>query len=230
VSHQTLQSLPVLASVSGELTNWISHHGVYAVFLLMAVDALLPVGGELIMLYAGVLAAGVVGVGHASLLGATVPSGLESYVILALAGSLGYLLGALIGWTIGATGGRGFIERHGRLLHTSPQTLARAEGWFERHGSLAVFLGRITPVVRSFISIPAGALGSPIRRYTILTLLGSLVWCFAFAGVGWALGGTWESFHHNFRYADYAVLAALLTLAAVGLLHRRRAGRTRPAT
>jgi membrane protein DedA with SNARE-associated domain len=216
------QDITVLASVTSELTNAIAHHGVYAIFLLMAVDALLPVGGELIMLYAGVLAAGVVAGDHASLFGAGLSSGIESYVVLALAGALGYLVGALIGWSIGATGGRGFIERHGRLLHVGPEAFARAEAWFDRHGSRAVFLGRITPVVRSFISIPAGVFGSPIGSYTLLTLLGSLVWCFSFAGAGWALGGTWESFHHGFRYADYAVVAALLALAGLAVLHRRR--------
>src|SRR4051812_22130724 len=93
---------------------------------------------------------------------------------------------------------------------------------FERHGSRAVFLGRITPVVRSFISVPAGVLGSSIGSYTLLTLLGSMVWCFAFAGAGWALGGTWESFPHSFRYADYAVVAAVLGLLAFIVIRRRR--------
>jgi membrane protein DedA with SNARE-associated domain len=85
-----------------------------------------------------------------------------------------------------------------------------------------VFRGRVTPVVRSFISIPAGVLDSPLGPYTVLTLLGSLLWCFAFAGVGWAVGGSWESFHHSFRYADYAVVAALIAAAGLMLLHRRR--------
>jgi membrane protein DedA with SNARE-associated domain len=215
-------SILVLAGITSELTNWISHHGIYAVFLLMAVDALLPVGGELIMLYAGVLAAGAVGVGNVSFFGASLSHGLESYVVLALAGSLGYLLGALIGWTIGASGGRGFIERHGRKLHVSPDAFARAERWFDRHGAQAVFLGRITPVVRSFISIPAGVLRSPLGPYTILTLLGSMVWCFGFAGAGWALGSSWETFHRDFRFADYAAVAAVLAIAVVAVVRYRR--------
>jgi len=84
-----------------------------------------------------------------------------------------------------------------------------------------VFLGRITPLVRSFISIPAGVLGSPLGRYTLLTLLGSLIWCFAFAGAGYGAGGTWHSLHHAFRYLDYVVLAGILMLAAL-LLRRVR--------
>jgi membrane protein DedA with SNARE-associated domain len=212
----------VFASITSQVTDGIAHHGVLAVFLLMAIDALLPVGGELIMLYAGVLAAGAVSGQHTTLFGTTLSSGIESYVALALAGSLGYLAGALIGWIIGIRGGRALIERHGRWLHISPLTFERAEDWFTRFGPRAVFLGRITPVVRSFISIPAGVLGSPLGPYTILTLLGSLIWCFAFAGVGWAVGNSWESFHHSFRYADYAAVGAVALLAGAALIHRRR--------
>ena len=105
--------------MTAQLTNWIADHGLIAVFALMAVDALLPVGGELIMLYAGVLAAGAVSGEHATLFGVQLASGLEAYVVLALAGTLGYLAGALAGWLIGARGGRALIERHGRWIHLS---------------------------------------------------------------------------------------------------------------
>jgi membrane protein DedA with SNARE-associated domain len=213
----------VVASVTGQLTHWIAQHGVYAVFVLMAFDALLPVGGELIMLYAGVLAAGAASGQTATLFGVDLHHGLESYLVLALAGSLGYLVGAIAGWVIGVRGGRPLVERHGRLLHLGPGTLERAERWFDRRGRAAVFLGRITPVVRSFISIPAGILGSPFPSYVVLTLLGSLIWCFAFAGAGWALGGSWDNFHHSFRYADYAAVVLVIVAAAAALMHRRRA-------
>ena len=212
-----------LASITGQLTSSIAQHGVVAVFALMAVDALLPVGGELIMLYAGVIAAGAVAGSQATLFGAALAPGLESYVVLALAGALGYLGGSLVGWAVGARGGRVLVERHGRWLHLSPATFTRAEDWFGRYGLRAVFLGRITPVVRSFISIPAGVLGSPLGPYAVLTLLGSLVWCFAFAAAGWALGGSWESFHRSFRYADVAAVAAVAVLGGAAFAHRRRA-------
>jgi hypothetical protein len=91
-----------MASLTGQLTSWIAHQGAYAVFALMALDALLPAGGELIMLYAGALAAGSITGAHATLFGAQLADGAESYVVLALAGALGYLTGALIGWAIGA--------------------------------------------------------------------------------------------------------------------------------
>jgi membrane protein DedA with SNARE-associated domain len=222
--------LIALASISTTVTDWIAQNGVYAVFALMAVDALLPVGGELIMLYAGVLASGSISGHTASLLGLSLSSGAESYVVLAIAGTLGYFAGALVGWAIGRWGGRPVVERHGRWLHLGPEALARAEGWFERRGPWAVFLGRITPLVRSFISIPAGLFGTPMSTYAPLTLLGSAIWCFGFAAAGWALAGSWESFHENFRYADYAVGALVIALGSFLVLRRLHSRRVRPGS
>ena len=189
-----------------QLTTWVTDHGAAAVFVLMAVDALLPAGGELVMLLAGALAAGVIGHAH---------GGASTYVTLALAGTVGYLAGAVVGWRIGASGGRRLIEGHGRWLHLSAARLERAEGWFARFGSAAVFLGRLTPVVRSFISIPAGALGAPFGRYVALTLAGSAIWCFGFAAIGWAAGESYGSIHHAFRYADILVVGLVLVVVAV---------------
>ena len=114
------------------------------------------------------------------------------------------------------------LERHGRWLHLKPENLERAERWFDRHGRAAVFLGRLTPVVRSFISIPAGALGSPLGPYTLLTLAGSAIWCFGFAAAGWALGSSYESVHHAFRYVDVLAVAAVVAALAAVLAHRRQ--------
>jgi membrane protein DedA with SNARE-associated domain len=199
------------------------HGGAYAVFALMALDALLPVGGELIMLYAGALAAGAIAGQEPVLLGWHPATGVEAYVVLALAGTLGYLFGSLIGWEIGRRGGRPLLERHGRRLHVDADNLAHAEAWFERWGDWAVFVGRVTPLVRSFISIPSGVLGSPLGRYTTLTLAGSAIWCFGFAAAGWALGNGYERLHHSTRFADYAVvLLAVVAGVAALLVHRRR--------
>jgi membrane protein DedA with SNARE-associated domain len=190
----------------------------------MAVDALFPVGGELTMLFAGALAAGAIAGHHPVLFGHGLSTGLESYLVLALAGTLGYLLGALVGWAIGRRGGRPLLERHGRWLGVTSADLDRAEAWFDRHGRAAVFLGRLTPLVRSFVSIPAGVLESPLPAYTLLTLAGSAVWCFAFAAAGWALGSSYDSVHHAFRYVDLVVIAGLVVaVAALAVLHRRRA-------
>lgn len=217
-----------LASITTTITDWIGQNGVYAVFALMAVDALLPVGGELIMLYAGVLAAGAIAGQQASLFGVDLQHGVESYFALALAGTLGYLVGALIGWAIGRSGGRPLLERHGGWLHLSPETLERAERWFDRFGARAVFFGRITPVVRSFISIPAGVFRTPMPIYLPLTLAGSAIWCFGFAAAGWALGDSWQSFHHDFRYADYLAVAAVALVVAFLIARHLRARSKRP--
>jgi membrane protein DedA with SNARE-associated domain len=138
---------------------------------------------------------------------------------MALAGTLGYLVGAVIGWAIGRYGGRPFLERHGRFFHLGASRLDRAERWFDRWDDLAVLVGRITPVVRSFISIPAGVFEMPFARYTLLTLVGSAVWAFGFAAAGWALGTSYEHVHNDFKYVDY-VIVAVVVLAVAALIWR----------
>jgi membrane protein DedA with SNARE-associated domain len=127
--------------VTSQITGWVANNGAYAVFGLMALDALLPVGGELVMLYACALGAGAIAGKHATLFGAQLATGVESFLVLASVGALGYLAGSLLGWGIGARGGRTLVERHGRWLHVSPQAFQRAERWFERFGRRAVFFG-----------------------------------------------------------------------------------------
>jgi len=214
-------SLP-LASITGQLIDLVARHGVLAVFALMAVDALLPVGGELTMLYAGVIASGVVAGADASVLGLHPQPGIEAYLVMVAAGTLGYLVGSLAGWLLGARGGQPLLERHGRWLHLPPQRVARAQRWFDRFGRLAVFLGRLTPLVRSFISVPAGVFRVPLGSYTLLTALGGFIWCLLFAGIGWAVSGNWESVHHAFRFADIAVVLALVGASGWIVLKRRR--------
>jgi membrane protein DedA with SNARE-associated domain len=205
----------LLAGISSSLTSQIASHGVYAVFLLMAIDAVFPAASELVMLYAGAVAAGVFSSAHhVSVFGAKIGFGGGAYVVMALAGTLGYLAGAIIGWWVGLRGGRPLLERRGRWLHITPENLQRAERWFERWGNVGVLVGRVTPVIRSFVSIPAGVFEMPFLPYTVLTLLGSAIWAFAIAGAGYALGSSYERFHHDFRYAEYAILAGVLLLAA----------------
>jgi membrane protein DedA with SNARE-associated domain len=134
--------------------------------------------------------------------------------VLALAGTLGYLVGAIGGWAIGRYGGRPLLERHGRWFHVTPDRLERAEGWFGRWGNLGVLVGRVTPIVRSFVSIPAGMFKMPLGPYTVLTLIGSAIWAFGLAGVGYALGTGYHRFDHDFRYLEYAVVAGALILVA----------------
>jgi membrane protein DedA with SNARE-associated domain len=207
--------MPV-ASITSSITSFIGNHGVYAVFVLMLIDAVFPAASELVMLYAGALAAGTFSGQSVVLFGGHVSSGFWAFLVMALAGTLGYLVGSLVGWAIGAYGGRPYLDRHGRWLHLSPPRVDRAERWFDRWGGWAVFLGRITPIARSFISIPAGVFRWPLAPYTALTLLGSAIWCFAFAGAGWGIGRSYAQIHHDFRFVDYAVVA--LAVAALALL------------
>ena len=153
----------MLASVTGQLTSLIGNHGVYAVFLLMAIDAVFPAASEVVMLYAGALASGAFAGEQVVLFGKVIPSGFWAFVVMVLAGTLGYTLGAIGGWAIGDYGGRPYLERHGRWLHLSPAQLEKAERWFDRWDDKAVFLGRIVPIARSFISIPAGVFRMPLR-------------------------------------------------------------------
>lgn len=215
----------ILSAITDALTELIGDHGIYAVFVLMFVDALLPAASELVMVYAGAVAAGAFAGQSVVLLGEPIESNFWAYVAMASAGALGYILGSIAGWAIGYYGGRPFVERRGRWLHVTPHTLDRAEAWFDRFGDWAVAIGRVTPVVRSFIAIPAGVFRMPLGRYTLLTIPGSVLWAFAFAGAGWAAGSQWEDFHHSFRYAEYVVAAAVLVLIAAGVWRHRRGAR-----
>jgi len=215
----------VLASLTSSVTTFIGDYGLYAVFLLMVVDAVLPAASELVMLYAGAVAAGAFSGQHVVLFGERIDSHFWAYVAMSLAGVLGNTVGSLIGWGIGAYGGRPLLEQRGRWLHLDREKLDRADRWFDRYGDAAVFLGRMTPVVRSFISIPAGVVRMPIVRFTVLTFLGCIPWCFGIAAAGWALGSSYENFHHDFAYVEYAVVAAGILLA-VWLFLRWRSSRT----
>jgi membrane protein DedA with SNARE-associated domain len=217
--------MPV-GGITSSLTSLIGDHGLYAVFLLMLVDAVLPAASELVMVYGGALAASAFAGQHVTLFGDRISSHAWGYVAIALAGTIGYLIGSILGWALGRYGGRPLLERRGRWFHLDARKLDRAERWFDRWGDLGVLVGRVTPVVRSFISIPAGIFRLPFWRYTVLTLIGSAAWCFALAGVGWGLGKSYETFHHDFRFADYAVVAAILLLIWFFLVRRWRSSQT----
>lgn len=207
--------LSLLSAITDAVTSVVGDYGLYAVFLIMLVDAVLPAASEPVMVYGGAVAAGAFAGQDVVLFGADVPEGFWAWVAIASAGTIGYVLGSIGGWAIGRYGGRPFAEQHGRWLHLSPEKLDKADRWFERYGDALVLFGRVTPVVRSFVAIPAGIGGMPLGRYTLLTVPGSAVWCFALAGAGWGLGANWEHFHERFHYVDYAVIALIVVAAAV---------------
>ena len=220
----------ILSTLTDAITTAIGNYGLYAVFLLMLIDAVFPAASEVVMVYGGAIASGAIAGTSVNLFGYTFEPGLPAYLAIAIAGTVGYLIGAVLGWEIGRRGGRPYLEKHGRWLHLDHQKLERAEAWFLRWDDWAVFVGRLTPVVRSFVSVPAGMFEAPLRRYIVLTLLGSAIWCFVFAGIGWAAGANWESFHHAFRYADIAVAVTIVGAAGwFGWRYWRKRHAARPA-
>jgi membrane protein DedA with SNARE-associated domain len=218
----------VLAGITSTFESHIATQGAYAVFILMAIDAVFPAASEVVMLYAGAVAAGVFpGTHHVSLFGAKVGFGIGAFIVMALAGTLGYFAGALIGWWIGLRGGRPLLETRGRWLHVTPERLDRAEAWFRRWGNFGVLVGRVTPVVRSFVSIPAGIFEMRLAPYALYTIVGSAVWSFAIAGVGYGLGSSYKSFDNGFKYVEYAIVAGVLALVAYLIYRLRKAAKVR---
>jgi membrane protein DedA with SNARE-associated domain len=177
------------------------------------------------MLYAGVVASGALAGQGVVFFGHRVDSHFWAYVVMSMSGVLGNTAGSVVGWAIGFYGGRPLVERRGRWLHLGPENLDKAERWFGRWGDWAACLGRVTPVVRSFVSIPAGLARMPLGRFTAFTFVGCIPWCFGLAGIGWALGSSYETFHHDFRFVDIGVGVLVLALAATWLIRRRRASR-----
>jgi membrane protein DedA with SNARE-associated domain len=212
----------LLASLTSSVTDFVGHHGVYAIFLLMFVAAVLPIGSELVMLYAGAVASGSLGTqalvfGHHA-------SPLAAYVAFVVAAVAGNVLGAAVGYQIGAWGGRPFVERYGRFLHVTPAKLERTEAWFERYELIAVPIGFASPLLRSFVAIPAGIVRVPFKKFLVLAALGSAAFCFGLGAAGWALGSAYTHAHHALRYVDYAVVvgAVLLVGYLVVRVSRRR--------
>jgi membrane protein DedA with SNARE-associated domain len=206
------------------VTSFVGNHGLLAVFILMFVAAILPAASELTMIYGGALASGAVA-GHI----AHFQTGFRAYLAVVVVGVLGNVLGAAAGWAIGYYGGHPLLERHGRWLHATPERLARAERWFDHFGPVAVPLGFATPLIRSFVALPAGILEWPLRRLLPLAALGSAVFCAVVAGIGWAVGSNWSAASHDLRYLDVAVLAGAVLAAAYLILRRRRTATISPA-
>jgi len=208
------------------VTHQIGTHGLYAVFGLMILAAIIPVGSELVMLYAGALAGGAFAGTSLHVFGTTVHSHPWGFVWVVFAGTLGNVLGGAIGWAIGERGGRPLVERY-----VPEAKLARAERWFDRFGAWAVPIGLATPLVRSFVAIPAGIVRVPLRQFVVLALFGSAVFCVGLGGAGWALGSAYTHAHRDIRYVEYAVVAGVVLFAAylgfrffkAGRVNRRRA-------
>lgn len=207
-----------LASVTDQLaqfaTNVVGDLGLAGVFVLMFFEsACIPLPSEATMLFAGFN----VSTGHYSLLEVT------------LVGTVANLMGSWLAYAVGYYGRLELLEKHGRKLHIKASHLAWAERWFQRWGTPTVFFARMLPVIRTFISLPAGVARMPFGRFSVLTFLGSLPWVFALALIGREVGDNWTSWKSHLHYVDYAVLVAI----AVGIVYlvfkRLRGGGEGPA-
>jgi membrane protein DedA with SNARE-associated domain len=189
-------------------TDFIGSAGLPAVFVLMTLEsACLPVPSEAIMLFAG----------------ASVAAGELSLFGVVAAGVLGNLVGSWIAYAVGYYGRLDLLEKN-KLIHISPKHLKWADDWFERYGAATVFFSRMLPIVRTFISLPAGVAKMPFWRFTTLTLLGCIPWVLMLALVGRSVGQNWEEWREHLHYLDYAVVVAVLALAVYLVMRRRRGG------
>jgi membrane protein DedA with SNARE-associated domain len=185
----------VLNSIIDAITRAIGNHGFPAVLGLMTLEsACIPVPSEVIQLFAGYL----VSLHRMSLFAAV------------SAGVLGNLIGSWIAWTVGYYGGRPFIERWGRYIHVTPARLERSERWFDQHGEVAVLIGRCVPIIRTFISLPAGVARMPFWRFSIFTLIGCVPWVLGLTLLGVQVGPAWERWRHRLEYLDYVVVAVIV--------------------
>jgi membrane protein DedA with SNARE-associated domain len=194
-------------------TNLIGDAGYAGVFVLMTLEsALIPIPSEATMLFAGF----------------KVDDGTLTLFGIVAAGVLGNLVGSWIAYAIGYYGRLELVERH-RIFHTNRRYLDWADDWFTRHGDATVFFSRMLPIIRTFISLPAGIARMPFWRFTWLTLLGCIPWVFALGLLGREVGSRWDDWKDRLHYLDYLVLAAILALIVYALWRRRR-GRAETAT
>jgi membrane protein DedA with SNARE-associated domain len=210
----------VLASITESLANFatdvVDKIGLAGVFVLMTLEsACIPIPSEATMLFAGFNVAR----GEYSLLAAT------------LVGASANLVGSWIAYGVGYFGRIELVERHGRKLHISPKHLATADRWFAEHGEATVFWARMMPIVRTFISLPAGVARMNFLRFSIFTFLGCLPWVFALTFIGKQAGANWEDWKNRLHYVDYAfavVIVAVVAYYGVRWWRRRRDGDGEP--
>jgi membrane protein DedA with SNARE-associated domain len=203
----------VLDALHELIVDLIGDQGYLAVFLLMVLEsACIPVPSEVTMLFGGALAS-------EEFAGPRVQLDL---VAVGLLGTAGNLVGSWLAYWAGAAGGRPLVDRFGRYLLILPHEVDRAHDWFERRGEVAVFVSRLLPVIRTFISLPAGVAKMPFWRFTAYTVLGCLPWTFALAWLGFALGENWTRVEAVLQPIAWAIVAVLVALGVWWVARRYR--------
>ncbi len=208
----------VLASISETVVNECAHivreGGLPAVLLLMAAgSACIPVPSEVVMLFAGFAVADP---------GQSASQHHMTMTGIILAGLIGTIIGSWVAYAVGRGGRLELFERHGEKFHMGPAQVEKADRWFQRYGEAAVLFGRLIPVVRAFVSLPAGIAKMPFWRFTIFSLIGTLPWVVGLAFAGHALGSDWESVRKGFEYVDYVVLVLVVGGIGYWIVRRRR--------
>ena len=186
------------------MQHFIATYGYLAIFVLMAAEsACIPIPSELIMTFGGALAAGAVPGVHLNLIGVIV------------AGMAGNLVGSYIAYAVGRYGGQPALRRWGRRLWLRDDDIDRATAWFDRHGPRAVLIGRVLPVIRTFISLPAGIAGMDPVRFGIYTVIGCIPWTTALACAGYAVGANYQSIVNGFQGPTYIIAAVVIIVLAI---------------
>ncbi len=194
----------IIGVVTSFIINSISKLGLFGVGLMMAIEsACIPLPSEVIMPFAGFLVAR----GQFSLLG------------VSLAGALGCVVGSAVAYAVGLWGGRGFIEKYGKYILISHHDLTISDNFFNKYGSSAIFFSRLMPVVRTFISLPAGIAKMNFTKFIIYTFLGSLLWCLGLAYIGKKLGDNWNILSPYFHKFDF-VIGIVIVVGAVWYVRR----------
>lgn len=180
----------VISELSRFVITCISRFGYSGILLTMAIEsACIPLPSEIIMPFSGYL----VTTGQFTMLGVT------------LAGAVGNVLGSIAAYYAGILGGRPFVERYGPYMLVSQRDLDLADRWFQKYGEAAVFFSRMLPVVRTFISLPAGIARMNVPRFVLLTFLGALPWCYLLAYIGVKMGERWEELRQYFHGLDIVI-------------------------
>ena len=194
----------ILSLLAGFVISTISQMGYGGIVLLMAIEsACIPLPSEVIMPFAGYL----------------VFTGEMELWKVALAGAVGCIVGSIPAYYLGAYGGRPVLEKYGRYLLISEHDLNLADRWFQRHGEITIFIGRLLPVVRTFIAFPAGVSRMAMGRFLIYTFVGSFIWCWGLAWIGMKLGQHWHTLGVYFHRFD-AVIGIVLLAGIIWYIRR----------
>jgi membrane protein DedA with SNARE-associated domain len=189
--------------------NVVGDLGLAGIFVLMLLEsACIPVPSEATMLFAGF----------------NVDKGEYSLFAITAVGSVANLVGSWLAYWVGYIGRVDLLEKHGSKLHISKKHLDWADRWFERHGDATVFFTRMMPIVRTFISLPAGVARMPFWRFSVLTLAGCIPWVLMLGFIGQQAGSRWEDWKDSLHYVDYAVVAAIVVGIVYLVVRRRRGG------